>query len=174
MNMRFVKGLLSGLVLAATTSFGQIAVTNNMTADEAVQYLLGPGVTYFNAQFSGNALQLGQLTGLGAPSNFAIPEGVVICTDDVVTLDANGVIGNITPDITTQPDLLSVAQSVPPMIGQTFTITSVHNVAMLEFDFIATGNTLNFNYIFGSDEYLTWVNSQFNDVGFLNSSDPLI
>ena len=76
MNMRFVKGLLSGLVLTATTSFGQIAVTNNMTADQAVQYLLGPGVTYFNAQFTGNAIQLGQLTGLGAPSNL-LPRNLI-------------------------------------------------------------------------------------------------
>ncbi len=172
MNMRFVKGLIGGLVLLASNSFGQIAVTNNMTADQAVQYLLGPGVTYFNAQFAGNAIQLGQLTGLGAPSNFTIPEGVVICTDDVVTLDPNGLAGIITPDLTTQPDLLSVAQSVPPLIGQTFTITSVHNVAMLEFDFVATGNTLNFNYIFGSDEYLTFVNTQYNDVFAFFLSGP--
>ncbi len=170
--MNLVKSLVIGLTFLAAEAMGQINVTNSMTADEAVQYLLGPGVTYFNAQFTGNALQLGQLTGLGAPSNFTIPEGVVICTDDVVTLDPAGVVGAITPDIATQADLLSVAQSVPPMIGQTFTITSVHNVAMLEFDFIATGNTLNFNYIFGSDEYLTFVNSQYNDVFAFFLSGP--
>ncbi|MBM3429061.1 MAG: hypothetical protein FJX95_09800, partial [Bacteroidetes bacterium] len=170
--MKLVKSLVLGLALMSTSAFGQITVTNSMTADQAVQYLLGPGVTYFNAQFTGSALQLGQLTGLGAPSNFAIPEGVVICTDDVVTLTPTGTVGIITPNIATQADLLSVAQSVPPMIGQTFTITSVNNVAMLEFDFIATGNTLNFNYIFGSDEYLTYVNTQYNDVFAFFLSGP--
>ena len=103
--MKLVKSLVLGLALMSTSAFGQITVTNSMTADQAVQYLLGPGVTYFNAQFTGNALQLGQLTGLGAPSNFTIPEGVVICTDDVVTLDPAGVVGAITPDIATQTDL---------------------------------------------------------------------
>ena len=28
-----------------------------------------------------------------------------------------------------------------------------------EFDFVATGNCISFNYVFGSDEYLEWVNS---------------
>jgi hypothetical protein len=172
MNMKFVKSLVLVCAMMTSSVFGQIAVTNSMTADQAVQYLLGPGVTYFNAQFTGSAIQLGQLTGLGTPSNFQIAEGVVICTDDVLTLDPNGLVGTISPDIATQPDLLSVAQSVPPMIGQTFTITSVHNVAMLEFDFVATGNTLNFNYIFGSDEYLTFVNTQYNDVFSFFLSGP--
>jgi hypothetical protein len=142
MKMKFVRALVLGCVVLASNAIGQIAVTNSVTADQAVQYLLGPGVTYFNAQFTGNAIQLGQLTGLGTPTAFQIAEGVVICTDDVVTLDPNGTAGIVTPDISTQADLLSVAQSVPPMINQTFTISSVHNVAMLEFDFVATGNTM--------------------------------
>jgi hypothetical protein len=58
------------------------------------------------------------------------------------------------------------------LINQNFTITSVNNVAILEFDFVATGNNLSFNYIFGSDEYLEWVNSQFNDVFAFFLSGP--
>ena len=35
---------------------------------------------------------------------------------------------------------------------------------MLEFDFVATGDTISFNYVFGSDEYLTFVNTTYNDI----------
>ena len=30
--------------------------------------------------------------------------------------------------------------------------------------FEATGDSIRFNYVFGSDEYLTWVNTQYNDI----------
>jgi hypothetical protein len=43
-------------------------------------------------------------------------------------------------------------------------------VCAIEFDFVATGDTVRFNYVFGSDEYLGWVNSQYNDIfGFFLS-----
>ena len=143
-----------------------------MTADQAVQFLLGPNVQYSNATFTGNALQFGQLDGLAGAANFGIGSGIVLCTDDIQTLSPNGVEGAITANINTEPDLLAVAQSVPGLINQNFTITSVNNVAILEFDFVATGNNLSFNYIFGSDEYLEWVNSQFNDVFAFFLSGP--
>jgi len=61
---------------------------------------------------------------------------------------------------------------VPGMIGQTFNVSSVNDVCILEFDFIATGDTVKFNYIFGSDEYLEWVNSSFNDIFAFFLSGP--
>ena len=43
-------------------------------------------------------------------------------------------------------------------------------MATLEFDFIPNSDTLSFNYVFGSNEYLTWINSEYNDVfGFFIS-----
>jgi hypothetical protein len=48
----------------------------------------------------------------------------------------------------------------------------VNDVAILEFDFVPTGDTLRFNYIFGSDEYLTWVNSSYNDIFAFLLSGP--
>ena len=38
----------------------------------------------------------------------------------------------------TDPDLLTVANSVPPLIGQTFTVSSINDVAVLELDFVPT------------------------------------
>ena len=46
----------------------------------------------------------------------------------------------------------------------------IRNVAVLEFDFVATASTLSFDYIFGSEEYPEWVGTAYNDVfGFFLS-----
>ena len=78
--------------------------------------------------------------------------------------------GNIPLSTNTDPDLLNVANSVPPLINQPFFVTGIFDVATLEFDFIPNSDTVSFNYVFGSDEYLTWINSEYNDVfGFFIS-----
>jgi hypothetical protein len=38
------------------------------------------------------------------------------------------------------------------------------DAAVLEFDFVPDGDTLEFNYVFASEEYNEWVGSKFNDV----------
>ena len=167
---RMKKILFVFVVLISQLANAQVAVTY-VTADQAVQTLLGPGVTYANPAFTGLPSQLGQMTG-NTDANFQIAEGVVIGCSDAQDIVLNYFGAAITPNIAGDPDLLSVANSVPPLIGQGFTVGSVNNIASLEFDFVAIGDSLNFNYIFGSDEYLTWVNSQFNDVFAFFLSGP--
>ncbi|MFN0033270.1 MAG: choice-of-anchor L domain-containing protein, partial [Flavobacteriales bacterium] len=156
---KFIVFLIAtGNVLIAHT---QIAV-ETITADEAVTYLVGAGVEFSNAQFTGDALQLGYLQGSdGDP--FPIPSGIILSTNDANYAEVAGVGGFIT-GISGNDDLLTVANSVPPLIGQAFTVSVVNDVAILEFDFVPTGDILSFTYSFGSDEYLEWVNTQYNDV----------
>ena len=80
----------------------------------------------------------------------------------------------ILPNTVTDPDLLNVANSVPPLLPSphtnSFTVSSINDVAVLEFDFIPTSDSLSFNYVFGSEEYFAFENSQYNDVfGFFLS-----
>jgi hypothetical protein len=145
-------------------SSAQITLNPGITADQAVQYLLGPNVTYFNAQFTGDPGQLGYLSGGGAPSAFQVENGVTLSSGHVNELQLGANVPVIASGVANNPDLLSVANSVFPMIGLNLTIQDVNDQAILEFDFIATGNTLSFDYIFGSDEYLTFVDQVYNDV----------
>ena len=107
----------------------------------------------------------------GLNSNIGLDSGVVISTGDIAVLDPNFPgFGGVPNNTVTDPDLLTVANSVPPLIGQAFTVTSINDVAVLEFDFIPTSDSLFFRYVFGSNEYLTWVNSEYKDVfGFFIS-----
>ena len=169
-SFRMKKIVFFIALLVTQTLQAQVAVTY-VTEAQADQTLLGPGVNYSNEVFNGLPSQLGQMTGNADP-DFQIAEGIVIGCSDAQEIVPNFFGTFLTPNITGDPDLLSVANSVPPLIGQTFTVGSVNNIASLEFDFVAIGDTLNFNYIFGSDEYLQYVNSQYNDVFAFFLSGP--
>ena len=49
-------------------------------------------------------------------------------------------------------------------------MSSINDLCVLGFDFIPESDTIVFNYSFGSEEYTSWVNTQYNDVfGFFIS-----
>lgn len=167
-----MKGIiLSGLFCFTLMAFESNAQTyTQTTADQAVQSLLGPGVVYSNAQFSGSPSQLGLLAGGVNP--LEITSGIVLSTADVATNTPGSTAFGEGLGLGNNQDLIDVANSVPPLIGQSFTISSVHDIAILEFDFIATGSELSFDYIFGSEEYFGFENTQFNDVFAFFLSGP--
>jgi gliding motility-associated-like protein len=169
-------GLFLIFSLLVGISFGQIDVTNDLTIEEYVtDILLGSGVQASNITFTGWENQIGLLNG-GDGTIFPMDAGLVLSSANAQNLD-----GSIDENVpfgegtTGDPDLLDIANSVPPLIGQNFVVGSVNDVCILEFDFIATGDTVKFNYSFGSDEYLGWVNSQYNDIfAFLLSGDGIV
>jgi gliding motility-associated-like protein len=144
-----------------------------VTPEEAVALLLGEGVIASNITYTGSQVQIGEMTGFDG-SGFPIGDGVILSSADVVNVVPPGG-GNDVPfgeGVSGDVDLLNVANSVPPLIGQSFVVGSVNDMSILEFDFIPTGDSLTFNYSFGSDEYLTYVNTGFNDVFAFFISGP--
>ena len=133
--------------------------------------LLGSGISASNFSFMGDSIQIGVFE--SNTSNLGISSGVVLATGDLRLLNPeyNGVINgvNVEPDVE-DPDLLNVANSVPGLIGQNFSVLNINDVAVLEFDFVATSDTLSFYYAFASREYNAYENTTFNDVfGFFIS-----
>ena len=125
--------------------------------------LLGGGVVASNHSYQGDSAQIGWFDAIN--TSLGISEGIVLSTGDVYALDPiNGGGFPFIANTVTDPDLLAVANSVPGMIGQTFTVSSINDVAILEFDFVASSNLLEFKYAFGSQEYFGFENSQYNDV----------
>jgi gliding motility-associated-like protein len=151
-------------------AFSQMNVSQTMTPTQYVNnVLLGEGVTATNVQFSGSMEQIGYLTDGG--TGFSLESGIILSTDlatNPATCDPAGC--GTCVGLGSDPDLLTVANSVPPLIGETFSVSGVFDVCILEFDFQPSGDFVSFNYIFGSDEYLVYVNSAYNDVfGFFLS-----
>ena len=159
-------------VFCWSAATGQIQVDQTLTPEEYVNtVLLGEGVEAFNVTYTGGFSQLGYLT--QGEDSFSIASGLVLSTDASENLECSintcdDCLGGAFAD----PDLLDIANSVPPMIGQNFTVTSVNDGCVLEFDFVSGGDSISFNYVFGSDEYETWINTQYNDVFAFFLSGP--
>lgn len=164
------------LFFRSTNSNAQIVVSNSTyVTPSAAQslvnnVLLGAGVTASNIVFTpagGESVQLGFFNGVN--SNIGLDSGIVMSTGDILDMMPGNFSGN-TPLGGSDPDLLGLANSVPPLIGQTFTVGSTNHTAILEFDFVPAADTVKFRYVFGSDEYTTYINTQYNDVfGFFIS-----
>lgn len=165
-----------GLISLFTAGLSaQVEVNSTLTPEQYVNdVLLGTGVEATNVVFTGSPVQIGEITGFD-PADFPIEAGLILSTE-VANNPANvddGCVDEFIDDnleVSGDNDLLTIANSVPPLIGQNFSVGSVNDVCAIEFDFVATGDTIRFNYVFGSDEYLEWINSQYNDIfGFFLS-----
>jgi gliding motility-associated-like protein len=142
-----------------------INVTSTQTPQQLVNsVLLGSGVTASNITINGVAGMantpfgnIGYFT--NANGTFPMTSGLILTTGDAIGAVGPNSSGNSTNPGTSQsvsfdPDLNAIANG---------TIT---NGVLLEFDFIPAGDTLIFNYLFGSDEYIEFAppnNSSFND-----------
>lgn len=154
-------------IVFVNTAFSQMTVNSAFTPMDYALELVGPGITISNVTFTGANAQIGIFD--GSTSNVGFDGGVVISAGPV-----NGLIGGAATQDAGQPggsgladnDLLTVAQSVNPAINST------SDAAFLEFDFVPSSNVASFNFVFSSDEYLTYVNTVFNDVFAFYVSGP--
>ena len=155
---------VSALVLfTGTQVFSQIAVTNTQTPAQLVQnVLLGFGVTATNITVNGSALNStivqGNVTYFdGMGTTFPIPTGVLLTTGNGIAAigpnNSGGFTNNnpATANVSSDPHLVAIANASPT------------NGVVLEFDFVPSGDTISFNYIFASEEYPEWSPSSFND-----------
>jgi len=139
----------------------QLVCNPNLTPTQAVQdVLLGAGVQAFNITFDGNFDQIGTFDcnncGIGLES------GVILATGSVGVAQGPNNSGSATIGGgnfgASDPDL--------DFLSTFFT----NDAAILEFDFIPNGDSISFQYTFGSEEYNEYVCGSVNDAfGFFLS-----
>lgn len=113
------------------------------------------GVFTSNLEFNGANAQFGLFN--GSASTIGLNEGIILSTGSV-TNAANGEDMYPSMGLGGDPDLENLTGFV------------TYDLASIEFDFLATGDSMSFQFVFASDEYPEWVNSSFNDVfGFFVS-----
>lgn len=149
-----------------------ISPIQNLNAISA--YLSGPGVTISNVKFNGNdSTIIGNMIGYfqltDTVGSFGIDTGIIMSSGGVSGAIGPNNSGSITTPITgisllNDPQLLSLVPGA-----------NLNDCAILEFDFTPITDTLiACKFVFGSEEYLEWVNSSFNDVFgfFITGPDP--
>lgn len=149
--MRYIVLLV--LLLNAALGWCQTSIDTTFTASELVEkILLGQGVLIGNVTYSGPRHAIGLYQDDSAHIGFST--GILLTTGNALySLGPND-----SPRMgwaTGSPgdrDLRRIAN------GRTY------DGAILEFDFVTSSETLAFNFVFASEEYLEYVGSKFNDV----------
>ena len=140
-----------------------VVVSNTQTPTQLVNnVLLGMGVTASNITINGNPVTANAVQGNVASftntnPTFPISSGLLLTTGNAIAAQGPNNSTNLSNNL---PTTASVATDPHLNILAAGTVT---NGVVLEFDFIPTGDTLNFRYIFGSEEYPEFSPSTFND-----------
>ena len=169
------------LILISTRLNAQLNVTvgTGLTPLQLVQNtLIGGGVTVSNVTYCGSSgfitfNNIGSFTTGGNPTNLGLSSGLILASGGVTgAVGPNNstaftlAVAPTTPDMS-DPDLLTLVGS---------SATTLHDAAVLEFDFVPISDTIRFRYVFGSEEYPEFVNEYDDVFGFFitgqNPSGP--
>lgn len=152
------------LALNSPFIFAQLVIDNSSQTPQqlAQDVLLGQGITISNIKFNNSAIsaattndQIGQFSN-GATTNIGIDKGIILSTGNAII--AAGPNDQVQATLPTSNSVIGDNDLFILSNNQT-----IKSVAILEFDFVPTGNKLNFNFVFASEEYPEYVNETYND-----------
>ncbi|MCO6461942.1 MAG: choice-of-anchor L domain-containing protein [Saprospiraceae bacterium] len=161
MHSPFSKLFFAIFLIALFTSplYSQFAVNTGVTALQMAQELVGPGVEVISASYVGNANAKGIFSATG--TSLPIENGVVLST---------GKVTDINKSASSQASTGFSNASTPDSDLDNILSGTKKDLAYLEFQFKAIGTQINFEFVFGSEEYPEYNCSPYNDVfGFFLS-----
>jgi hypothetical protein len=151
------------------------SINNTVSALQMAQKLVGFGINVSNVTSNCDTISKGKF--IASPNGvFGLDSGIVLTTGRTVTVGTTyGVNTTLTqtPNTTGGPAFasnLTNNNSDPDLIILSNSATgTIKDACILEFDFTTLGDTVKFDYVFGSEEYTTF-NCSINDVfGFFLS-----
>ncbi len=144
----FALSLLALPALAVTTK----SLSQGLTQDQVVALLTGSGATITNVRITGADVAIGSFTqggGLGLES------GVVLSSGNIA--DVKGPNG-------TESSGASLGTAGAPALDAIVRPFVTQDAAIIEFDVVTESPTFAIRYVFASEEYREFVDSEFNDV----------
>jgi len=164
-----MKKFIISLVLVLTVVFSaksQLVITPDTNTIQLVNDFILSGVTASNVQYTGALFTLGTFNN-GFTTDLGLADGIVMTTGTIDTV-TNPSIGSPVSEFACFFNNVDGDSLLENLIPGYLT----YDASVLEFDLIPVGNTLEFQYVFGSEEYPEFVGSSFNDVfGFFISGD---
>jgi len=160
--------MLVGCLFGMTTH-AQLVVDATFSPQQLVEdVLIGQGVQVSNFQFTGNPASRGFFD--GANSNIGLASGVILSTGRAI--DAVG--PNTSPAGGISEEGTDFARpGDAALTGISGSLSGTHDASVLEFDFIPSSDTVQFKFVFASNEYMFWVGTaNINDVFAFFLSGP--
>ncbi|MCC6840652.1 MAG: choice-of-anchor L domain-containing protein [Flavobacteriales bacterium] len=152
--------IFSGLFFLCTPRpvAAQLIVTDSLSEADIVQLLEGMNLSISNVEVNCQGMAMGHFAG---DSELGMLEGLVLTTGSADALAGNALMFANGLVNTAGDDDLSMDAGV-----------MTYDACVLEFDCIPYGDTLLFNFSFGSEEYPEFVGSSFNDIFAIYLSGP--
>lgn len=147
------------LLLSCIGLQAQLTITDSLSNTQISTLLQGAGVTVTSLTVNCDSRSLAEFSGT---SEMAITHGIALSSGFVDSLANANYSGSTSGGFVTpgDPDLDSLSG------------TMTYDGCVLEFDCVPVGDTLLFNYCFGSEEYPEYVGSSFNDIFAILISGP--
>lgn len=158
-------GIVTAALCVSPAAHAQLFVDTTYTAEQMVNDFFnasGTCVTATNVTHTGHPSSIGFFE--GSASNVGLNAGIILVSGDVT-----GAIGpNNSPSQTIPGGGLGTPGDAD--LDDLIPSYTTFDASVLEMDIVSADSLLEFVYVFGSEEYLEFVNSSFNDVfGFFVS-----
>lgn len=148
------------LFISGAVAYGQISITANQNATVLAQRLAGSGVTITNATLTCAAAANGVFT--VTSSNLGLDSGIVLTTGNAMAVAA------AEPPLTSNNNNTNGDPALAALSGASTT----RDACMLQFDLVPKGDTVKFEYVFGSEEYINSICGPYNDAFAFFISGP--
>lgn len=146
--------------------FSQLIIVNEPIAQNLAQKLVGDGVTISNITFNGNPLMAGYFYNNGG-TQLGMDSGIVMTSGRAKSNPGIGVDGPSTSLANTTWGLGGDGD-----LGAATGIANLRDACVLEFDFTPLGDSIQFKYVFSSEEYVPAFVCTFNDAFAFFISGP--
>ena len=162
-----LKGYFMSLLAAAFTAHAgaQINVFPNQTALALARKLAGPGVNISNTTLNcaGRANGIFTVTS----SNIGLDSGIVLTTGAAATQGSTYGVNGFSAYLASNKNNRPGDPQLDPLAGQ-----NTLDACSLEFDVVPLGDSIHFDYIFSSEEYINAVCGPYNDAFAFFISGP--
>jgi hypothetical protein len=142
----------------ATVNVGVgVLVTQDLsvfTPQQLVESLIGTGVTVSNVTFNGSAQAAGTFS-RGIDEGIGIESGIILSTGNIADAAGLNDSDSTSTDFFNTPGDTDLDLIIPS--------PNTQDASVLEFDFVSQKSQISFQFVFASEEYNEYVNSNFND-----------